>query len=103
MFCPFIDTFYIRKLGRRKTFIVLILGILTFYSLILSFIYPKFILNEDVKIVRDLALFELVLVLLLEICAESWIIDYVYDDNYKFAAGIKYIASYIGAIFTIYI
>lgn len=52
------------------------------------------------EIVRNLALFQIILVLILDIVTEAWIIDYVYDDNYKFAAAIKYTVIYISSTIT---
>lgn len=51
-------------------------------------------------VVRNLALIQLILVLILEIVTEAWIVDYVYDDNYKFAAAIKYTVTLISSTVT---
>ncbi|CAD8147731.1 unnamed protein product [Paramecium octaurelia] len=100
LICPILDTFFIRKFGRRKTYIILILFLLAIYCIVLSIIYEELITNLKLEVVRNLALLQLILVLILEIAAEAWIVDYVYDDNYKFAAAIKYSVTFISSTVT---
>ncbi|CAD8065410.1 unnamed protein product [Paramecium sonneborni] len=98
--CPLLDTFFIRKFGRRKTYIILTLFLLAVYCIVLSIIYQQLISNLKLEVVRNLALIQLFLVLILEIATEAWIVDYVYDDNYKFAAAIKYTVIFISSTVT---
>ncbi|CAK62369.1 unnamed protein product (macronuclear) [Paramecium tetraurelia] len=100
LICPILDTFFIRKFGRRKTYIILILFLLAIYCIVLSITYEGLITNLKLQTVRNLALLQLILVLILEIAAEAWIVDYVYDDNYKFAAAIKYSVTFISSTIT---
>ncbi|CAD8051549.1 unnamed protein product [Paramecium primaurelia] len=98
--CPILDTFFLRQFGRRKTYIIIILFLLTIYCIVLSIIYEELITNLKLGVVRNLALIQLILVLILEIVTEAWIVDYVYDDNYKFAAAIKYTVTLISSTVT---
>ncbi|CAD8071713.1 unnamed protein product [Paramecium sonneborni] len=98
--CPFLDTFFIKKFGRRKTYIILILFLLGIYCIVLSIVYQQMISNLKLELVRNLALIQIFFVLILETAAEAWIVDYIYDDNFKFAAAIKYTVIFISSTAT---
>lgn len=86
LWAPFMDTYYSRSFGRRKTYLVPAQLALSGILLIGGYFYVDWMSNADIKSITLLGLLCMFLVTIQDIAVDSWSVELLHESNVAYAS-----------------
>jgi len=103
-FAPFLDIYYFKKFGKRKTYIVPILYILCGFTLALSFFIDSWVQNfrDNMTILVLSGMGLLFLCGLQDVANDAWVLTLISPENLIYGSLAQYVGRILGTLFGFY-
>jgi hypothetical protein len=89
LWAPLVDTYYINRLGRRKTYLLIGLGLVAIFTIGVSFIMNELISHARVAYLGLIGFGMSLILSFSDISADAWVVNYVQPSNTPYAGMVK--------------